>query len=64
MCQIVANEIALCCCYKSVLSKTVSSNLQGASSVFLHSIHIISPDHYGIIELFVLSNLNHITLWL
>ena len=62
MCQIVANEIALCCWYKAVLSTTVSSKLQGASSVFLHSIHIISPGRYGIIELFVLSNLNHITL--
>ena len=64
MCQIVTNEITLCCCYKAVLSTTVSSNLQGASSVFLHGIHIISPNHYGIIELFVLFNLNHITLQL
>ena len=49
VCQIITYEKALCCSCKSIFSTTVSSNLQGTSSIILHSIHIVSRDPYRVI---------------
>ena len=46
LCYIITNTKALCCSYKPIFRTTVSSDLQGTSSIFLQSIHVVSHYHY------------------